>query len=249
MAIPSTGDRIDAQCYTLRRLEKKYGDKIEFVYPEIYCARIFHDHARNAYVDAFLKTDCDLMWFLDADVVPPDNVLDLITEHGDKWKLAGAPYPVWMTPAGHDNKQIVFTTYVKDQENGKFYTSNAPLQGQTFIDGVATGCIFIHREVIEKLNKPYFEFKYNSEDRDIAEGEDLGFCKKVSELGYKFFIDFSMVCHHYKKVSLLEVNDYIIDQQQKTIIACDKAIRSAFAKAKISQLEKQDKKPSRLILP
>lgn len=243
MALPSTGTREDAQTYTLRRLEKRYGDKIEFVYPDQYCGRIFHDHARNAYVEQFLKSDCDLMWFLDSDVIPPENVLDLVTEHGDKWKLAGAPYPVWMTPAGYENKQVVYTVY-RNTEHAKMAACNIPMQGQDFVDGIATGCIFIHREVLEKLSKPYFEFKYHPETRDIVEGEDLGFCKKTSELGYQFFIDYTMVCHHYKKVSLVEVNNYAMEYAQKAVLASHRAFKQELAKRRLEQKPK-----SRLILP
>src|SRR3990167_8298778 len=102
MGIPSNGDRVDAQNYYLRRMEKQYGDRIEFIYPEIYIGRIFHDHARNAYVDQFLASNCDILWFLDADIIPAEKTLELITQHVDKWDMAGAPYPVWMTQPGHD---------------------------------------------------------------------------------------------------------------------------------------------------
>lgn len=244
MGLPSTGGREDSQNYVLRMLEKKYADKIEFVYPELCVSRIFHDHARNVYMEQFLKSDCDIMWFLDSDVVPPSNILDLITEHGDKWKLAGCAYPVWMTPPGYDTKQVVFTVYRK--VNGNLSAAHIPMQGTDFVDGIATGCLFIHREVAEKLKKPYFEFKYNPENRDIVEGEDLGFCKKVNELGYQFFIDFSMVSHHFKKVSLLEVNNYAMQLAQKAVVANDRMIRQAIAKKKLAAPQKQT---SRLILP
>lgn len=238
------GSREDAQIYRLRQLEKKYAETIELVYPDIFVGRLFHDHARNAFVEQFLNSDCDILWFLDSDVVPPENILDLIVQHGDKWELAGAPYPVWMTPAGETNKQVVFTVYTKNS-TGKLAAAAIPFEGTAMVDGVATGCLFIKRSVFSKLSKPYFEFKYHNESRDIAEGEDLGFCKKVSELGYQFFIDFSMLCHHYKKVSLLEVNNYMLQHAHKAVLACDRAFRQALAK---KSLEGSQRK-SNLILP
>lgn len=205
MGIPSTGDRVDEQCYALRRLEKEYGDKIEFVYPDICARRIFHDFARNNIVDEFLDTDCDLLWFLDSDVVPKYDILDIVVDHYDKWMVAGAPYPVWM------KNKVVFVTYQYDGE--KFVVHDVPRNGQDYgwTDGIATGCIFIKRQIFDLLEKPYFEFKYRNEDRFITEGEDIGFIKKVNKLGYRFFTKFNSPCRHYKTVDLLEINNYAID--------------------------------------
>ncbi len=249
--IPSTGERTDAQMYWWRRAEKKYGDKLEFIFSEIYIGRIFHDCARNAYVEQFLASEADIMFFLDSDVVPSENLFDLITIHGDKWSLAGAPYPVWMTQPGHEGPQLTFTVY-KDPTGGSgLQPAPIPDQGLDFVNGIATGCIFIKREVLEKVSKPYFEFKYNPETREMTEGEDLGFCRKVNELGYKFFIDYSMPCHHMKKINLLDVSNYIESQKQMIIESCDRMIRQAAAKMQLERMNKPKlvENKSRLILP
>lgn len=249
MGVPSNGDRVDAQNYYLRRMEKQYGDRIEFVYPEIFVGRIFHDFARNQYVEQFLESDCDILWFLDSDIVPAERTLDLITEHGDKWQLAGAPYPVWMSQPGFDGPQVTFTVY--KESNGGLAPAAIPNGGIEFVGGVATGCLFIKREVLLKMKKPYFEFKYHAETREICEGEDLGFCLKANALGYKFFIDYSMLCHHFKRISLLDVSNFLELQKQIVIDECDKMIRQIVAKKELQRLNKPRVEPvkSRLILP
>lgn len=251
MGIPSNGDRIDAQNYFLRRMEKQYEDTIEFVYPEIYVGRMFHDFARNSYVEQFLASDCDILWFIDADIVPSERVLELVTVHGDKWDLAGAPYPVWMKQPGFDTQQITYCVYKDIAGNGVLYPAAVPESGVEFVDGIATGCIFIRRAVLEKMQKPYFEFKYNPETREMTEGEDLGFCRKVNALGYKFLIDYSMLAHHFKRVSLLDVSNCIELQKQMVIEECDKTIRQILAKKELQKLNKPRVEPikSRLILP
>lgn len=244
LGIPSTGERSDAQIYTLRKLEEKYKDKIKLVYPEIFVGRIFHDFARNAYVEEFLKSDCDILWFLDSDIVPPIDILDIVTEHQDEWKLAGAPYPVFITPSGMQGPQVVFTVYRRDERG--FYPTEIPTQGIDRVDGIATGCLFIKKEVIKRLEKPYFEFKYDTETREIKEGEDLGFCRKVNDLGYKFFVDYSKVCKHYKKVCLLDVNNYAIQYANNAVSAYDRGIRQIFAKR---ELGLSQPKKSGIIIP
>jgi hypothetical protein len=208
----------------LRRIAAKYADKIELVYPDQLVHRIFHDAARCAIVDEFLATDCDILWFLDSDVTPPEHVLDLVTEHGDKWLCAGAPYPVIQARPGEEERQLVFTAY--KGANGKGLSpTRIPHGGTEFIDGLATGCLFIKREVFSKYQKPWFEFKYDPETRVPVEGEDLGFCLKMKALGIPFFTDYSMVCRHTKTVDLLEINNYAISYAQKAVAAYDQDVR------------------------
>lgn len=242
MGFPSTGDRSDVQNYAIRSMQEKYADKIEFVYPSVFVGRIFHDYARNGIVEEFLASGCDILWMLDSDVSPPTTVLDLITEHGDKWEVAGAPYPVFMTPVGMDSPQVLFTVYRKAERG--FHASRVPTKGLDFVDGIATGCIFVKRHVFEKLAKPYFEFKYEPESRQMCEGEDLGFCRKINELGYQFFIDYSQVCKHYKKVDLLDVNNYAINFSNIAVEEYDKSLREQIARSRLGLPKK-----SSLILP
>ncbi len=206
LGMPSTGVCADLQPYALRELHAKYGDRIEFIYPDRLAHRIFHDAARNGIVEDFLTTDADILWFLDSDVVPPTHILDLITEHGDKWDVAGAPYPIFMEANKGDGRTVVFTAYKKI--NGGLRPSDIPLEGTDYLDGLATGCLFIKRDIFSKLTKPYFAFEYDEETRAPKVGEDLGFCLKLGKMGYQFFTDYSMVCKHYKNVELLEVSDY-----------------------------------------
>ena len=166
-------------------------------------------------------------------VAPPTNILDLITEHGDKWKLAGAPYPLFITPPGYDAPQVAFSVYGKNDSGGFVYAPQIPQAGVAWVDGIATGCIFIKREVFNELEKPYFEFKYENENRKLTEGEDLGFCRKVSEKGHKFFIDFSMLCKHYKRVDLLDVSNYGIMFANNAVMAYDRNLRNEIAKRKL----------------
>lgn len=249
VAVPSVGSVSDMHGYAFRQYEKDYGDKIEFVFPENCVQRKFHDFARNMMVEDFLKTDCDIMWFLDSDVVPPPHVLDLVTKYGEHWELAGAPYPVFVTPAGYERPQVVMCVYANGPKG--LHACKVPYEGTAFVDGMATGCIFIKREVFKQLEKPYFEFKFDPETRCMTEGEDLGFCAKVSKLGYKFFTDFSMVCAHYKTVNLLDVNNYAIQYANVSVAAYDRAIRPAIEQlGERLKMKSQVSKPSsQLILP
>lgn len=229
----STGDRSSAQVHTMRFIEERYKDTIKLVYPEVEVYRFGHDFARNETVKEFLNSDCDVLWFLDSDVCPPEGILDVISLHWDKWELAGAPYPVWMKPAGEASFQAVFTVYNRN-ETGGMAAASIPSDGIGFVDGIATGCLFIKRDVFSKLEKPYFKFIRNEETMNVERGEDIDFCMRVSDLGYKFFIDYSMVCKHFKTVDLLEVNNYAIEYSNKSIIAYDQQVRSDLARMQLA---------------
>ena len=221
---PTIGSIYDFQTYCLREIEKKYKDSVELVYPRNCATRFGHDFARNAIVEEFLSSDCDILWMLDSDIAPQTHVLDLITLHGDKWQVAGAPYPVLMSQKGFVSRQITFCVYKGSNGKGLSPTT-VPDEGTEFVDGLATGCLFIKREVFSKLSKPYFEFKHNPETREAVEGEDLGFCMKLRALGISFFVDYSMACKHMKNVCLLEMNNYALEFAKNTLANYDRQVK------------------------
>lgn len=225
MGIPTTENVIDSQSYILRDIADLYKDKVELVYPTNCVRRKFHDFARNAIVEDFLSSDCDVLWFLDSDITPSKYVLDLVCLHWDEWKIAGSTYPVFMTHGINDGPEVVMTVYNRNPENGNYTLGNSPKEGITEVDGLATGCLFIKKEVFSQLQKPYFEFKFNLESRDMSEGEDLGFIRKVNNLGIKFFTDFSLICKHQKSVDLLDVNNYAINYSNRSVLAYDASIQ------------------------
>ena len=144
----------------------------------------------------------------------------------------------------------MFGVLVIKNSEGKLVRCDCPTEGERYIDGVATGCLFIKRGVFSKLEAPYFEFKYDPKSRAISEGEDLGFCKKVSELGYKFYVNFALACDHEKKVSLLAVSNYAMTFASDAINAYDKQFRSSLTRFKMQQqMAKQEEAKSKLILP
>jgi hypothetical protein len=245
VAIPTTGSVVDSQTYALRELEARYGDQIEFIYPKQCVRRMFHDFARNAMVEEFLASEADCLWFLDSDITPPKHVLDLVTLHYPKWQAAGAPYPVFMTASPGKGPQVVFCVYNGTDGKG-LCPSIVPNEGTAFVSGIATGCLFLKREILESMQAPYFEFQYENDTRSIAEGEDIHFCKKLGEKGVQFFIDYSMVCKHEKRVCLLDVNNYAIDMRNQAVLAYDAEVRPQVAAlaAKIKSLAKAGESPT-----
>lgn len=240
----STGLSETSHLYLLRDLQDRYGESLELVLPDLCAHRMFHDRARNDVVDEFLASDCDILWFLDSDIIPPNHVLDLVAHHKDKWQIAGAPYPIYTMLPGTDQMSIQFTVYNKittgssDGNSRGIHLAECPEQGTEFVDGLATGCLFIKREVFEKLHKPYFEFKFEPLNRRIIEGEDLGFALKCHDLGIQFFVDYGMVCKHMKRVCLLDMQNYATYKSNEKTLEYDRLIREQVSGAIKAAYEK-----------
>jgi len=231
VSIPSTGTIVDSIPFSLREIESTYRDHIEFIFPFNCVRRMFHDHARNKAVEDFLASDCDVIWFLDSDISPSIQVMDLIAIHWDKWKVAGLTYPVFMTLGGSPFPEVVYTVYERNLETGNFKPTKAPTEGSGFVDGLATGCLLIKRELLESMKAPWFEFKYKEYCRDIAEGEDLGFCRKIADMGHKFYVDFGTPFRHQKSIDLLDVNNYAMNFANRCIENYDAQIKSQITDA------------------
>lgn len=243
MGVLSTGLRADIHTYLFRDLQERYGDRVEMVFPDD-CAHYFpHDFARCQYVDRFLETDCDVLWFLDSDVCPPKFIFDLLVNNYDTWQVAGAPYPLWMAPPGGQENTILFTTYdgtVEDEDGKKtgICMTECPASGQKFVDAIATGCMFVKREVFSELARPYFEFKFHPKTRKILEGEDLGFCLKLNKVGIRCLIDYSMVCKHYKNVCLLDMQNYATSRANAAVLKYDSDVRGQVEAAMKAAMDK-----------
>lgn len=159
------------------------------------------DANRNKMVKSFLE-DEDNEWLLmvDNDVVPPMNILEMV-DYGKKVvsgtvtiKKKGVPQPV----------------IVKQRDDGKYrqiglseYYDEVGEDGLVEVDGVGTGCLLIHRSVLEEMSPPWFKFVYN-EDGTLKLGEDFYFGEMLRQNDVPMYVSSDHVCSHYRKTDLTE---------------------------------------------
>lgn len=161
-----------------------------------------HDAARNYCVHAFLQTDFTHLFFLDSDVVPPLEALDALLD-ADKDIIAGL-YPTMKFRNEQQVKEMaVFNRIAYAQTDGEsqYRLEEAHGIGIQEIDRAGTGCLLIKRHVLETLPRPHFQFLYN-EVGISAVGEDINFCRKAQEAGFKIYAHFGIVCQHAKEILL-----------------------------------------------
>jgi len=145
---------------------------------------------RNYLIQKFLESDCEWLFLLDADTVPPMNVLDMLKNDKDVccglyfvW-MKGGLYPLAMKKVG-DKYNII-----PDQDE--------PL---VEVDASGGGCMLLKRKVIEALKPPYFK-ELQDQYGCRSKGNDFYFCEKVKEAGFKIWLDKRYVSSHYKTIDL-----------------------------------------------
>lgn len=189
------------------------------------------DVNRNSIVRGFLETDAQWLLMVDADIVPPDNALDMI--YNDKPVCAAdarALRPEGVLPLAYTlttNRQRAateFNNFAKNnqitdtglaeaalkavtdmQEKQCFFIDQSKLDfnGLNRVDATGTGCMLIKREVLEKMPAPWFQWQYN-DDGTTKMGEDLSFCLKVNELynNEGVWWDTRYKCKHMRKIAI-----------------------------------------------
>ena len=154
--------------------------------------------ARNNIVKTFLNSDNDLLFMLDADVIPPAGTTNALIEA---------------------NKPIVAGVYFRFDNQNK--SPIVPvLNGFKDIDGrygtatrAGAGCMMIQREVFQRLrdtaHNPPFSHIYEPDGSGFILSEDWHFCEMAREIGYDIVVDTHIICSHAKSLSPEVLMNYL----------------------------------------
>lgn len=154
------------------------------------------DHARNMACENMLNMNFTWLFFLDDDVVAPPDTIQRLINHG-KDIVSGIYHrralpiaPVMLRFDANDQAQWV-----------NEYPANTLIE----VDLVGAGCLLIHRRVLERMSRPWFEWQLGKEDPKPEPGvkvpsklsEDFSFCRKAKrEFGFGIYVDTSIQCEH-----------------------------------------------------
>lgn len=158
--------------------------------------------ARNIIANALLNSDFDWLLFLDSDhTFEPDLLKKLMAR--DK-EIVGAQYFMRIPPYAPVCGKI----------NSEGKPTSVLIKEFSEVDGIGMGATLIHRSVFEKIERPWFEF--------IGEkGEDIVFCEKAKEAGFKIWCDPDVEIAHIgepPKIGIKNFYDYINNsQRQRTV--------------------------------
>ncbi len=133
---------------------------------------------RERLLEQAKKVNSDYILWIDSDMMFPSTTAIRLLEH---------------------NKDIVACNYTKRTKplktvaytNLNDWDSWLPMEPQdelVKVQGVGMGCMLMKLDVFEKIQKPYFEFRYKEDTQDYF-GEDFILLGKLREQGYDVYID------------------------------------------------------------
>jgi len=160
------------------------------------------DYNRNMIVDKFLKTNCEILFMIDSDMVIPEDLLDMIKPGHDVVSAVvfttkrGIPYPIIMKKS-KDEKW--FEPMLDPRDIIDEYTP---------VDCIGSGCFYIRRSVFDKIDRPVFRFQCAPDGR-IKMGEDYSFSKKVQAAGFKMTVATKFIVGHFKSFDISHVSQLL----------------------------------------
>lgn len=145
------------------------------------------DKARNILVDQAKKAGAKYIFFLDDDVLPPPYAINRLLRL--KAMVASGVYYSKSVPP--------LPVILKKDVIGGFEDWN---YGDVIdVDYTGMGCVLIDMRVFDEISEPYFKYYKGSPEPNDGIGtlgEDVWFCEKVLEAGYKIYVDTLVQCKH-----------------------------------------------------
>jgi hypothetical protein len=187
---------------------------------DIFCTKSWGvAEGRNHMVRDFLASDCEWLWMVDSDTVPPFSLH--ILEGCAKYPILAGPY------RGFVDGQIIWHVYQYrrwDAPNRKHIwgaiNERSWPKGRYFsVDGVGAGCLLIRRDLLEAQTDPWFELD-RYPDGTVGT-EDLRWCREIrfvnhgAEPPWVPVVDMHYVCRHYRDADLEALQRHMDDLCQK----------------------------------
>lgn len=146
------------------------------------------DHARNTGCLKTLELDFEWLFFLDDDVIPPPDAIYKLMSH--KQPIVSGVY--------YRRNPPICPVMLRDTPNGKEWVTEFYSPSLIEVDYVGAGCLLIHRDVLNNLPQPWFEWRCDRVDLPQGErmSEDFAFCVNARQKGYKINVDTSVQCRH-----------------------------------------------------
>lgn len=166
---------------------------------------------RTRVVKEFLASSCEWLWMLDIDLAFPPQILDALLEAADPTDKpivgalyfssyestpAGTWWPMWLERQGDQDMCVV---------------SKVQLGEVRPLAVAGTGCMLIHRSVLEKLGELHADDPWSWFGHDILAvtaggeaqraGEDVTFCARARAAGFSVW-GLAIPLRHFKTISV-----------------------------------------------
>jgi GT2 family glycosyltransferase len=169
--------------------------------------------ARNRAVETFLASDCSVLCMVDNDTVPPHNFIPRALEFPDADVVA---LPAYTRPDADKLNTLLCCGWHASEPNVFELPFQLP-DKWVEVDVGGAACMFIHRHVLTKMEKPWFRIPEHSFRQHFigGPGEDFEFCDRVRAAGFHVWTHGGMVCSHLHTVDLTAVADAIVRRNEE----------------------------------
>lgn len=149
-----------------------------------------HEMRNNLCLRA-MDLHCTHLLFLDADMRYPVDLIPRILQH-EKEILGALCFKRWppFCPTLYEGDEYNLTLMEEYEE------------GLIEVTATGTACLLIDLQVLENIPFPWFEFSTGVRGETV--GEDIGFCYKARDAGYKIHVDTTIKTEH---LTIARVNE------------------------------------------
>ena len=186
--------------HTIMLLQKDGRYNLSFIMPS---HKPYENNLHHIIVD-FLKSDCAFWLNIDSDNPPIKNPLDLIQLDRD---IIGLPTPVWHYTGKRKKERPIYWNAYDYVKKDDAYKEHIKREGLQEVDAIGTGCFLIARRVFKNKNlqKGAFTRKLYP-DGTVNKGNDMSFCERAKDEGFKIFCHYDYPCNHFSELELNEVS-------------------------------------------
>ena len=187
------------------------------------------DYARNLIVQEVLTTDASRLWFIDSDIIPSHNCIQILKHDAD---IVTGVYPMWGQMSRDKPEPPTPQFAVYDRKGDEFVHQEIREHEVVPCGAAGMGMMVIRRKVLEDSrmridptftdlagrpcavadDAPPCIFKeIHAPNGRFEATEDIPFCKRAGDLGYTMLADHGVKCDHIKTIGILDVVDYAVD--------------------------------------
>lgn len=151
------------------------------------------DHMRNQLIEGAIVYNCSHILFLDVDHRHHPETITKLLSH----KLpivSGLSYT-----RNADYEPCMFRGMINKYETITEWEENSLVE----VDSVGASCLLVDMKVFNDIQRPYFKFMENPDPTaKYGIGEDVVFCNKAKQAGYKIYVDTSCTNKHIGQIEV-----------------------------------------------
>lgn len=156
------------------------------------------DHNRNRLTMMAIEWGATHLLWLDADIVlPPDGLMKMIKHN---MPVVGALCFQKVSPY----RPVIYLKSPK-YKNVHVFCEDYP-KGLMEVHRTGTGALLVKSEVVKNIEYPWFRFRDDELHPGKMLGEDLYFCERAQEAGYRIYVDTKIIAKHLRTEGYTETH-------------------------------------------